>query len=477
MRAASRDRVRIGLNTAYVGGLARLERTVPFWPDAWIERRQRERLRSIVTLAQEAVPFYREAMSERGLHPCDFQSVSDLAQLPLIDGGIVQENLEQFLVRGADRRTWSSFQTSGSTSGVRRRVYWDNGSMLRGLAYIERVWPILARLAGLSRSHAVMRSALGETRAQALLARVGRETPMLFISHGDLRARMLAPPAERRVWRPTEAPNHHYLSALEPMETAAERMNAIRPRMVFSFGSYADQFFRFLAERGRRVALPRVWAYTGDTVSPGGRALAEEELGCLLHSSYNVTEAGRVGFQCERREAHHLNVDLCPVRLIRDGGESVAPGEHGEVVVSSLRNRALVLLNYRPGDWGVLASEPCACGRSLPVLERLEGRRSDAVRLADGRELASLALETLFRDELRPALKVQIAQRTPGEIVWRLVPFAGADREALRDALVRRAAEALGEPNRVTVEFVEDIATSSEGKFRKVVAAGSEAAS
>src|SRR5215211_2431051 len=369
MRDASREKVRVALNTAYVVGLARLERTVPFWPDAWIERRQR--VRSIVTLAHAAVPFYREAMRERGLHPSDFRSVSDLAQLPLIDGGIVQEKLEQFLVQGADRRTWSSFQTSGSTSGVRRRVYWDSGSMLRGLAYIERIWPILSRLAGVSRTRAVMRVVLGETRAQALLARVGRETPMLFISNGGLRARMLAPPAEQRVWRPTEAPNHHFLSTLEPMETVAERMNAIRPRMVFSFGSYADQFFRFLAERGRRVALPRVWSYTGDTVSPGARALAEEELGCLLHSSYNVTEVGRIGFQCERREGHHLNVDLCPVRLIRDGGESVAPGEHGEVVVSSLRNRALVLLNYRLGDWGVLTSEPCACGRSLPVLERL----------------------------------------------------------------------------------------------------------
>jgi phenylacetate-coenzyme A ligase PaaK-like adenylate-forming protein len=182
---------------------------------------------------------------------------------------------------------------------------------------------------------------------------------MLFISQGDLRARMLAPPVDRGVWRPSTAVNYHFLSTLEPMEVVADRMNSIRPRMAFSFGSYADQFLRFIADSGRAVALPRVWSYTGDTVSPGARALSEEELGCSLHSSYNVTEVGRIGFECERREGHHLNVDLCAVRLVGDDGASVEPGSHGEVVVSSLRNRALVLLNYRRGDWGLLASRPC----------------------------------------------------------------------------------------------------------------------
>jgi phenylacetate-coenzyme A ligase PaaK-like adenylate-forming protein len=473
----SPNRIRSGLNTAYVVGLARVERTVPFWPIEWIERRQRDRLRSIVNLAYQAVPFYQEAMRERGLQPSDFRAVSDLAELPLIDGALVQENLEQFLVKGANRETWSTFHTSGSTSGVRRTVYWDRGSMLRGLAYVERIWPVLSKLAGEPRSRAVMRALLGETRAQALLAKLGRQTRMLFISQNELRTRMLVPPVDRGIWRPQTAVNYHFLSTLEPMEVVADRMNVIRPRMVFSFGSYADQFLRFLANRGGRVALPRVWSYTGDTVSAGSRELAEEQFGCAVHSSYNVTEVGRIGFQCERREGHHLNVDLCAVRLVGDRGESVGPGQHGEVVVSSLRNRALVLLNYRLGDSGMLASERCPCGRSLPLLERLEGRRSDVVRLADGREIASLALEALFRRELQSALKVQIAQPGPGEIAWRIVPFSGVDRDALRAGLVRRAAEVLGQPNRVTVEFVDDIPATSEGKFTKVVSPRSDAAS
>jgi hypothetical protein len=97
------------------------------------------------------------------------------------------------------------------------------------------------------------------------------------------------------------------------------------------------------------------------------------------------------------------------------------------------------------------------------------------VGLADGREIASLALEALFREELRLAFKVQIAQPAPGVIAWRIVPFSGVDRDALHNGLVQGAAEVLGPSNRVTVEFVDDIAATSEGKFTKVVSRPSDA--
>lgn len=38
---------------------------------------------------------------------------------------------------------------------------------------------------------------------------------------------------------------------------------------------------------------------------------------------------------------------------------------------------AEVLLNYRLGDWGRLASEPCPCGSGLPLLQSLGGRRDE----------------------------------------------------------------------------------------------------
>jgi phenylacetate-CoA ligase len=215
--------------------------------------------------------------------------------------------------------------------------------------------------------------------------------------------------------------------------------------------------------------LPRVWVYTGDMVSPETAILAERH-GCALYSIYATTEAGGIGFQCERREGLHLNVDLCCVRIVDELGRTMPDGEDGELIVSTLGNRAMALLNFRIGDRGRLATDPCPCGRGLPVLARLDGRHSDAVTLADGRRLSSLYVEGLFRIELRAARQVQLVQRDPRTICWRLVTHTGTDREQLRAALIKRGRDVLGAGTQLAVEFVEEIAPTGEGKSRRVIA-------
>jgi phenylacetate-CoA ligase len=162
-------------------------------------------------------------------------------------------------------------------------------------------------------------------------------------------------------------------------------------------------------------------------------------------------------------------MDLCALRVVDGSGRDVPAGQDGEIVVSNLHNRAMVLLNYRLGDWGALATEPCPCGRTLPLLERLDGRWSEAIALGDGRVLPALVVGSLFPRELMTAYKTQIVHPGPGIIHWRIVPFAGVDREAMRSAIVARARDVLGESTQVEVEFVADIPPTPAGKFARAV--------
>jgi phenylacetate-CoA ligase len=455
-------------NTAYIVALGHVERTIPFWPRPWIVWMQRRNLRFIVRHAYETVPFYRRTMDELGLRPGDFREVSDLAKLPLIDAELVQRNVEDFLSTSCDDESREIAYTSGTTSGVRRAIYWDLRALLRGVSLVERTWPVVAKLAGDSFGRRALRNLIGETRAQTLLRRMGREGRMLHITPGALATMSLREKSNSRVYVPDERPHNYHLSPLLPLEQIAEQMAILRPRIVFSFGSFADHYFRFLAQRGDPGWLPRVWLYTGDTISPGGRELAEQHFGVPIHSSYNVTDMGRIGFECERRSGHHLEIDLTALRIIDPDGRELGPGEPGEIVVSSLRNRAMMLLNYRLGDRGALDAEPCDCGRSLPLLHRLDGRNSDMLTLSGGRQISSLALEGLFREALKPVLKVQIEQAGPEEVRLRLVPFDGASREEIEAAVERRADEILEPGDAVAVEFIDDI-PAVDGKFPKVV--------
>lgn len=456
-------------NTGIVHMHGRFERAVPFMPRRVIAELQRARLRRIVVRAYEKVPFYRRVMNERGLLPRDFEHPDDFARLPLIDAATVQLNLDDFVATDfRDDRLRTTYHTSGSESGVRRTIYWDGIASVRAFAYLERVWPIVMKLSGATPGRMVLHDVLGEMGAIFVLDKLGRAERhnTLSINFEIPSSASLSSLWSKQTVHQQPQGRLHKVSPLEPFDVAIERMNELQPRIVLSFGSYADQFFRYLEEAGPQVATPRVWVYTGDTPTPTGVDLALAR-GCRLFSSYNATEVGRIGFHCERCEDHHLNIDLCAVRIVDDEGRTLPSGRLGEVVVSTLRNRALVLLNYRLGDRAMLAPDPCPCGRALPLLRDLQGRFSEILELADGRTISPLHLEGLFRHELRSALKVQIVQLRAGDFVWRIVPFRDADREALVRAVLERARRELGTENSVRVEFVDDIVGTGSGKFRK----------
>lgn len=264
-------------NTAEVAALARIQRRVPYWPPARIEKRQSRNVRSTMRHAHATTPFYRETMLERGLRPDDFRTAADLARLPLIDSLQVRAEPERFVAAPFAQRGREVFYTSGSSSGLRKRLLWDHRSLLLNVAHFERDRVVLERLAGESWSGEVLRGFLGTDRAGALARRVGMDVSAhqrLSIFPADFSSRTM-----RAIWSEhtliaRKASHYHHLAPDLPFEAAAERMNAIRPRVVFSFGSYADQFFRFLADSGAGVATPRcgstsaTWSRPRDASSP-----------------------------------------------------------------------------------------------------------------------------------------------------------------------------------------------------------------
>ena len=434
------------LNTAHVGLRGRFERSLPFLPYAWIERLQRRRLRTIVAHAYRTVPFYRDAMRHAGLRPGDFRTADDLSQLPLIDGAFVRNHEDAFRSTAYRPEDCHALFSTGTSATGHKRILWDTRALFRQLIYGERDRIVLYHL-------------LGKTWGQRRLSLFPAESSTAEVTRFH-RDRLFVPAAFAR----TES-----LSPLVSYEEIAGRINELHPDVVYSYGSVAEGLFRHVAAHGVQLVLPRVWVYGGDELSDEGRALIEGRFGCLVHSTYQAVETGRIGFQCEERSGFHLNVDLCPVRMVDAGGRTLPPGQVGEVVVSNLYNRAMVLLNYRIGDRGALSTRPCPCGRSLPLLARLEGRSSSTLRLADGREILDHVLTHAYKDVIQDAIAFQIVERKRGDFLWRVVAAPGANRSAVEKGILDTARRVLGEGNTLAVEFVARIDPGPLGKFKRVV--------
>ncbi len=98
--------------------------------------------------------------------------------------------------------------------------------------------------------------------------------------------------------------------------------------------------------------------------------------GCTVFEHYSMTEtayAGCVG--CTVTPTCHIwESDLYYELVDQESGLPVLPGETGEIVVTTLRKRAMPFIRYRTGDLSRLITRPCPCGSILRRLSRVESR-------------------------------------------------------------------------------------------------------
>lgn len=432
--------------TARTAAYLAAEARTPYLEPATLAARRDERVRRLVEHAYATVPFYRGAMDGRGLQPADIRTAADLALLPVIDGRDLAEDPSRFLSTAVSEEPLLELMTSGS-SGYAKRILWDRPAVFR------------ARAAGL-RHRSVLASLLGRRHGVRIVnvTRSGGTEDVVRAFHAA------------HSWLPSfldQAPVQ--ISPEDSFEHAVERINAYRPAVIQGFGAYIGAIYRWGVQRDRYVFAPQVVCYNSEVLPAHDRHLLESVFGIRVISLYQACEALRIGFQCEKNLGLHVSVDQTDVRIADADGSTLPPGARGRVLISNLINRATVLLNYAIGDMGAMAAEPCACGRTLPVLASLDGRADDTIALPGG-EIAheSVLLSALYA--VPGVSRVQIIQESRERLRVRVVCASGRDWSALRVTLAAVLPTALG-TDRLVVDWerVEEIASERSGKFKSII--------
>jgi phenylacetate-CoA ligase len=415
-----------------------------FQPPRLVQRRQSERVRRMAEYAFRTVPYYRETMRRLGLAPADFRSAGDLARLPILEREHMQRDPEYFCSSGVPRRDLLRI-TSGGSCGAPRLVLHDPRGVFENAAH-------------------------GERERSIWTAIIGRPT--------GYRELVVAPPysttlkvqqycRERGLYPRGVGIEREYASLLDPPHVTVQHINAFKPDVLHSYGSHLAILFGHLARTGHPFHHPAVVTYTSDNLSAAVRSLIEQRFGIPVFTTYQAVEAFKIGFECERHRGVHLNIDLYPLRVVDAADRDLPPGESGEVIVSNLVNRGMVLLNYRLGDIVRRLPDRCECGRSLPLLSYPEGRSDDLIELASGKIIHPQAIRTLFNDE--PAVwEYQVEQRADADFRVALLSAPACDHQAVRERVAAKLSGLLGAVQ-VDVEFVAAIDRTLGGKFAPVL--------
>lgn len=419
-----------------------------YLPESQMRRLQLQRLRAVVRCCYDHVELFRRRMQERSLTPDDIVELEDIRHLP-------------FTVKTDLRDTYPFGLFASPTSEI-VRLHASSGTTGKPIvvAYTREDLDIWAQV--MVRSFA----ACGLNSGDIVQNAYGYG---LFT--GGLGA-------------------HYGAEALGAMVVPISGGNTDRQIMVMKdFGVTAicctPSYFTHVIERAAEMGvdihdLPlRAGVFGAEPWSEQMRQHIEAASGIKAYDIYGLSEiiGPGVGIECECQQGLHIFEDhFYPEIIDPQTGEPLPDGSEGELVLTTLTKKAMPMIRYRTRDITSIATEPCACGRTLRRIRRI-GRRSDDMMIIRGVnvfpsqiEAALLSVEgTLPHYQIILTRERGLDQLT---VELEVTPELFSDTVGGLEQLQRKVASAIEHTigMRVTVRLVEPQSIArSQGKARRVI--------
>jgi phenylacetate-CoA ligase len=398
--------------------------------------RQLQRLQALVTVARQAVPHYRDTLPNN----VSLESIDDLQKLPCVDKAALKAAPDRFRSNPLPSRVVA--KTTGGSTGQPLTILKSADAMAHELA---ATW---------------------------------RGYGWAGIGIGTRQARFWGVPFDRKDRLKARVSdfvcNRFRCSAFafdqQDLVKYEQQLVRFRPSYFYGYVSMLVAFANHYRSLGTRPPFNlRCIITTSEILTPGDRALLSEVFRTRVFDEYGCGELGTIAHECDAGRLHVSDENM--IVEVLDQDRRCAPGEKGELVVTELNNLAMPLIRYRTGDFGALAGAPCACGRTLNVLETVYGRAYDFIVAADGRRFHGEFLMYVFEEAQRRQMGIaqfQVQQREVTDFLVRIIPGPGYGRHST-DLVLARMRQHLGTDISVTFETVRNIARESSGKMRVIV--------
>ena len=238
------------------------------------------------------------------------------------------------------------------------------------------------------------------------------------------------------------------------------------PDYLITHASNLHALAELSLKRGIRLPRLRQARSYSEALRPDLRETVRAAWGVEVADAYSCEEAGVIALQCPRHAHYHVQAENLLVEVVDEDGRPCAPGETGRVLVTTLHNFAMPLVRYELGDYAEVGA-PCDCGRGLPGLARIHGRRRNMVVLPDGRRHWPSLPSALWL-AVAPIEQFRVTQTDPSRLEIDYVmarPLTEEERSRLALALAQR----LGHRFAIAWHKVERIERSAGGKYEDFV--------
>jgi phenylacetate-CoA ligase len=416
-----------------------------WWQPEILLKHQFRQLNEVWRHAFASVPFYNTAFKRAGFKEGAGIEPGQWSDLPILGRRILQQNEKSLMSRKIPRSHGKTnlVTTSGST-GLPVRVV---GTQVTAL-----FWKVL-------------------TLREHLWHRRDFSGKLAAIRHA---AKGVAeyPGSRSGGWGPATSPvvttgPAVLLNSSTDISKQAEWLLNEEPDYLLTYPSNLQALAAYFLKNGLSLSNLKEVRTLGEALGSEVRSLCRQAWNVSLADMYSAQEVGYIALQCpDNAENYHVQSESQFLEVVDDEGNPCSEGQAGKVLLTSLHNFAMPLIRYEVGDYAEVGP-PCSCGRGLPVLSQIMGRKRNMLVLPNGeKSWPGIGLAT-GRGDL-PYEQFQVVQKSVNHIEARLVTerqFTPAEEKRFTGILQ----EALGYPFSVEIVYLESIPRSKGGKFEDFV--------
>lgn len=408
---------------------------------------QARQLQLLFGHAAKTVPFYQRRFAEAGLDPTAPVTRETLNRLPILRRTELQG-------AGDDINTTALPKSHGKVHQVETSGSTGRPVRLNGTEVTSVFWR-----ACVMREHLWHGRDLGGKLAAIRWVRKGVAMPPDGV-RGDSWG-----PASGAIYPTGPAVLLNIASELEAQVDWVMREN---PDFLISFPSNLTALANYCIDKGLRPEKLSQVMTVGETVTEKVRNACRDAWGVPVKDSYSCEEAGYLAIQSPDHDSYLVQAENVLVEIVDDAGRACGPGEVGRVLITALHNFATPLIRYELGDYAEVGA-PSPCGRGLPVIKQILGRKRNRLILPGGRsEFPYLGDHEDFRAITTKVKEFQYIQRSV-EVIEKLMVVTEPltpEEEAAQKALIVKN---FGHPFEVKLTYLDAIPKRGAGKFEEFV--------
>ena len=323
------------------------------WDLSKLKDYQNKQLRQVIRYSYANVPFYNRKLKDLGIKPSDINTTEDMKKLPILRKDEIRSNINTFISQEFDMASLKRVSTSGST-----------GKPL--FLYISKAEDEFRKA-----KHLRANIALGQKPRDRW---VTLTSPHHFTEISKLQQKI-------GIFVPRS------VSVFNTIEDQLKIIEKKRPDIMDGYASSLLLLAKEVEKNGTSID-PKFLISGAELIDPASRQYIEKSFGVTCYDQYACIELERVAWQCPHLQGYHMDVDTMILQFVDKNGDEVSSGERGEIVCTSLFNYAMPLVRYAIGDIGIPSDHGCTCGRTLPLMEMVEGRKDSFLVLPNGQILS-----------------------------------------------------------------------------------------